>query len=634
MFIKKLIFALGYFAFALPACFGQDVSFIASHLYNEDAIKSSASTIGQDTGEISPQISLKSHFIAFDVYQTDASAIFAYSKRVDQKSQFSFRLGEQYNWDITIEPHDLRASNYISRSTQNNIVKTAADIPCYTYKGFMNDQAKGEVRLSMGPKGISGFVTQNGQRYFIDRKADLLGGEDTGQIVVYREADVLFSDIQCGANETHHYEERLNTSKARASCDGQWELEIATAATFSRFESQDSDVNATNNSILEILNLVEPNYEPFKVSFKVVEQVVFDCSTCTPWGNSNNPGTMIDEFTDWGPTGFSQEHDEGICFYDGAGSGTVGIAWLSAICRNIRYAVVDLLRSNTGNRVLVAHEMGHNFGADHDENGAPYIMAPSVGSSTVFSPASISAIESHIDSRNCLDCITTEPTTAFIRSNLILEGLYIPETGLMRTELAAQSLLPTSQPYNTAPYNYEGNETLTNPDSMTVDWILVEARSSTDPKNVVARKAALLYADGSIRETDGTEGLRFEGLTSGNYYLAVYHRSHLGIISSQVIEFSETASAYDFRTSDGQAIGSEQLKNLGSIFGLHAGDFDGNGLINNLDYNIWKLNNASINQYLNIDGDGNGVVNNLDYNLWAENKSKIGEASIQLPGGE
>jgi len=54
-------------------------------------------------------------------------------------------------------------------------------------------------------------------------------------------------------------------------------------------------------------------------------------------------------------------------------------------------------------------------------------------------------------------------------------------------------------------------------------------------------------------------------------------------------------------------------------FCLYSGDFDGNGIINSLDYNSWALNKSALNQYLNIDADGNGIINNLDYNLWLGN---------------
>ena len=54
------------------------------------------------------------------------------------------------------------------------------------------------------------------------------------------------------------------------------------------------------------------------------------------------------------------------------------------------------------------------------------------------------------------------------------------------------------------------------------------------------------------------------------------------------------------------------------------GDYDGSGIINNLDYNRWTLQSSLVNQYVPWDGDGNGIVNSLDFNLWNLNKSKIG----------
>lgn len=47
------------------------------------------------------------------------------------------------------------------------------------------------------------------------------------------------------------------------------------------------------------------------------------------------------------------------------------------------------------------------------------------------------------------------------------------------------------------------------------------------------------------------------------------------------------------------------------------------GIINNQDFNVWKLQAAALNTYTPADADGNGIVNNLDYNLWKANGSKV-----------
>jgi PKD repeat protein len=45
--------------------------------------------------------------------------------------------------------------------------------------------------------------------------------------------------------------------------------------------------------------------------------------------------------------------------------------------------------------------MGHNFSANHDAGGSPYIMAPTISGSNIWSAISITAISAHAQSRGC-----------------------------------------------------------------------------------------------------------------------------------------------------------------------------------------------------------------------------------------
>lgn len=216
-----------------------------------------------------------------------------------------------------------------------------------------------------------------------------------------------------------------------------------------------------------------------------------------------------------------------------------------------------------------------------------------------------------------------------VRAQLLLEGFYDPQTDLMTTNLNQANLLPLAQPYDAEPYHYAGTEQLDNLPAYAVDWVLVEVRDSLDPSVVVARAAGLLAMDGSLYGIQGEDGIPLPSVLPGNYYLVVYHRSHLGVISAAPIPMGEDPATYAFPLDGAQAMGNGQMKLKGNAYVLHAGDYDGNGIINNQDFNHWKQNGAAVNQYLRIDGDGNGIVNNLDYNLWTGNRSKIGESLIQ-----
>jgi len=123
---------------------------------------------------------------------------------------------------------------------------------------------------------------------------------------------------------------------------------------------------------------------------------------------------------------------------------------------------------------------------------------------------------------------------------------------------------------------------------------------------------------------NGTDKILFEGVTSANYFIAVFHQNHLPIISSSPHAITTDGIAYDFTLAVTAAMGTEQLKEKNGKYVMYSGDFDSNGLINNTDYNLWKINSSSLHIYSSADADGNGIINSLDYNLWKVNLSKIG----------
>ena len=105
------------------------------------------------------------------------------------------------------------------------------------------------------------------------------------------------------------------------------------------------------------------------------------------------------------------------------------------------------------------------------------------------------------------------------------------------------SSIPLSQPYAASPWDYNGGESTTLSFITTnniVDWVYLELRtgaSAGTATNVVSRRAALLGNDGVILDPDGTTAIDFSGVGSGNYYIAVFHRNHLPVMSSNAVSF-------------------------------------------------------------------------------------------------
>ncbi len=121
----------------------------------------------------------------------------------------------------------------------------------------------------------------------------------------------------------------------------------------------------------------------------------------------------------------------------------------------------------------------------------------------------------------------------FVNLKVYLEGAY--NSGSMSTSLNTLGNLPLKQPYNYSPFSYNGGEEVTCIPEGTVDWVLVELRSGTSADTRVSRRAAFLKSDGSIVDLDGASALKLYIITAGNYYVVVYHRNHLAVMSNSAI---------------------------------------------------------------------------------------------------
>lgn len=166
--------------------------------------------------------------------------------------------------------------------------------------------------------------------------------------------------------------------------------------------------------------------------------------------------------------------------------------------------------------------------------------------------------------------------------NVILQGaIFNPNSGennLMRDDLRVSNYLPTTSPYGDGiscqPEVFitggsDGNGTI-NDDI--VDWVFVELRNNSNTNILESSKSALLQRDGDVVDIDGISDLVIP-FTPGDYYVAIRHRNHLGVMTADVASLSQETRDANFISSNFNTYGSNSRVSLGNgKMALWAGD--------------------------------------------------------------
>jgi PKD repeat protein len=197
-------------------------------------------------------------------------------------------------------------------------------------------------------------------------------------------------------------------------------------------------------------------------------------------------------------------------------------------------------------------------------------------------------------------------------------------------------ILPLSQPYNISPLNYPGTESVAAiPNANVVDWVLVELRDAADAASATSatmmdRKAAFILNNGKVVGLDGTSILQFNNSLTQQLYVVIWHRNHLGVMSSGFLNDVGGLYSYNFATGANQAIGgSSAHKQIGpGIWGMMSGDGDRDGQVTNSDKSpLWEIE-AGSQGYLESDYNLDSQSEDKDKDdFWAPNLG----AGSQIP---
>ena len=358
------------------------------------------------------------HFEQFSLVQAELRTLY---DQVTASPYFHIRFGDT-DYSFGLAAQKLLSEDYTVTVAGPERTEILRDFTVRTYTG-LREGGNGHISLTIDRDYLLAMFTIGDQLYFIEQMNDEGRSGSGSQLILYNAADAIrTANYTCAVDET--YRKSIETEQSletRTNECGVVELAIASDATM--YDKYNSDITQVLNHNIGVMNNVAFNYRhefTDNIEYLIVTQYVSTVQSNDPLlpnSNSLDPYVLLPNFTAWGEDGgFGATYDIAQFWTDrDFDGGTVGLAYVGVVCNPYRYHVLQDFTDNANFlRCMTAHEIGHNFGAGHDAEGAPYIMAPSVANVNVWSATSINVISDHINSRNCLAACTGAITADFV----------------------------------------------------------------------------------------------------------------------------------------------------------------------------------------------------------------------------
>eukprot|EP01129_Flabellula_baltica_P008673 TRINITY_DN3474_c0_g1_i1.p1 TRINITY_DN3474_c0_g1~~TRINITY_DN3474_c0_g1_i1.p1 ORF type:complete len:925 (-),score=184.87 TRINITY_DN3474_c0_g1_i1:1550-4282(-) len=288
---------------------------------------------------------------------------------------------------------------------------------------------------------LKGYWSTAGEVYYIDPSEEHYYRDNVKRDtthVVYKASSVIDNpDLKCGNHSHTLHDIDLPSAKrstqtvalaARSSspppspCPSSVKRFIQSVAADHTYVSKAGGSSSAESTLIAHWNTISSLYiDTLNIKLQLDEIVLKSSSSSIAW-NSQSCSTIENKLNDFSQWRGTRNTNAGLwhlvtnCYPP---PGTIGLAWLGVTCMTNTVSqssskisgagVSNYLTGANGYRVI-AHETGHNFNAQHDQNDG--IMQPSIKAIDYFSKNSQSQMCSHIQSKTskCYKSDTCTPS--------------------------------------------------------------------------------------------------------------------------------------------------------------------------------------------------------------------------------
>lgn len=346
-------------------------------------------------------------------------------------------LGETV-YDMVLAQHSVRAPGFrVMLSDDFGELVEAPLPPVTTYRGHLVQAPNASASATIRNGQIDAMILLDGAKaegersWFIQPLNRTIEEAPATVHIVYRASDAPADHHHCGGTLPGGGPwPPIQPGGDGGGPEGTLIAKIAIDADFAFYQQNGGSVSATTSDVEGIMNSVSNIYEAeTSVTFQITQIIVR--TTNSPYTSGVTSGNLLNQFRNhWNSNHASVDRHlahlfTGITTSDGS---VIGLAWLSVVCnQSLGYAFSRSRFSGTMSRRigLTAHEIGHNFSAEHCNEASSScspcaIMCSGIGGcggNSTSLACSAPRITSYANAAQCLSSgctsplITTQPTS-------------------------------------------------------------------------------------------------------------------------------------------------------------------------------------------------------------------------------
>ncbi|MCH7527162.1 MAG: hypothetical protein IID39_06980, partial [Planctomycetes bacterium] len=318
------------------------------------------------------------------------------------------------DYALNLSPHSVRTDDFVFLvQVAGGSLEERDPGPIRTLRGTIEGLSGSSVAGSMLETGLVASIEMpDGDVFWIEPLASKMPHADRDLFVVYHSDDARSPDGQCGVTEAM----LANVARIELEPD---EPEYSSGGVISVAElGIDADVEyfnrwgseqGTRDRIELVINTMNEQYERDVELIHLITTIIIRTSEPDPY-SSRDPETLLFEFLNhWNSNQGAVRRDTAHLFTGKNLFGNViGIAFLGVICnRSSAYGLVQSdccggLRWATD---LSAHEIGHNWNADHCNCPGWTMHTALQGANKFHANFTIPEVIAFRNSRGCLDVL-------------------------------------------------------------------------------------------------------------------------------------------------------------------------------------------------------------------------------------